>query len=612
MSDARGKRPAPEKNVVSATSEPNHPAGTDQVAETTITKPKRTRTAKAPAGIAKCPTGIRGLDDITQGGLPRGRPTLVCGGAGSGKTLLAMEFIVRGICEFGEPGVFMSFEETAEELSQNVSSLGFDVEALTRAGKMAVDYVRVERSEIEMTGEYDLEGLFIRLDCMITGTGAKRVVLDSLETLFASLPNEGILRAELRRLFRWLKLKGVTAVITAEQGDKTLTRHGLEEYISDCVIFLDHRVACQVATRRLRIVKYRGSAHGTNEYPTMIDERGLSVMPISSLGLNYPVVKERVSTGIERLDAMLAGKGYYKGSSILVSGTAGTGKSSIAAAFANGVCAKGGRCIYFSFEEAPAQIMRNMASIGIDLKQWVSRGLLMFHSARSSLYGLEQHLVVIHKLVNEFEPAAVVMDPITNLTSVGDVDDIKSMLTRVMDFLKSRLITTLFTSLTEGGLAIERTDVGISSLMDTWLLVQNIESAGERNRILYLLKSRGMAHSNQVREFLLSDRGIELIDVYTGQGNVYTGSARKIQEAADNAEASAKQQAAEKRQRELAQERLDLEAQVQALRSRLTGIEEELQFVSVQEAARLKAIEEGRLLLSGMRKADEETRRKKS
>ncbi len=574
--------------------------------------PNRTRTAKAHEGLAKCPTGIRGLDDITQGGLPRGRPTLVCGGAGSGKTLLGMEFIVRGIREFNEPGVFMSFEETADELSKNVASLGFDVEALIRSGKMAVDYVRVERSEIEMTGEYDLEGLFIRLGSMFAEVDAKRVVLDSLEALFAGLPNEGILRAELRRLFRWLKEKGVTAVITAEQGDKTLTRHGLEEYISDCVIFLDHRVANQVATRRLRIVKYRGSSHGTNEYPTMIDERGLSVMPISALGLDYPVVKERVPTGIDRLDAMLGGKGYYKGSSILVSGTAGTGKSSVAAAFADGVCSRGERCLYLSFEEAPSQIVRNMASIGIDLKPWASKGLLKFHSARSTLYGLEQHLVVIHKLVNEFKPAAVVMDPITNLTSVGNIEDIKAMLTRVMDFLKSRLITTLFTSLTEGGLAVERTDVGISSLMDTWLLLMSVESAGERNRILYILKSRGMAHSNQVREFLLTDRGIELIDVYTGQGNVYTGAARKIQEAADRVEASTRQQAAERQQRELAQERLDIETQVQALRSRLGGIAEELQVVSVQEAARLEALEESRRLLAEMRKADGEPRRKRS
>jgi circadian clock protein KaiC len=576
------------------------------------TKPNPPGTPKASPGIGKCPTGIRGLDDITQGGLPRGRPTLVCGGAGSGKTLLAMEFIVRGIREFSEPGVFMSFEETAEELTQNVASLGFDVEGLIRSGKMAVDFVRVERSEIELTGEYDLEGLFIRLGSMIAEVGARRVALDSLEALFAGLPNEAILRAELRRLFRWLKDKGVTAVITGEQGDKTLTRHGLEEYVSDCVIFLDHRVANQVSTRRLRIVKYRGSSHGTNEYPTMIDERGLSVMPISALGLDYPVVKERVPTGIERLDAMLGGKGYYKGSSVLVSGTAGTGKSSIAAAFANGVCARGERCLYLSFEEAPEQIIRNMASIGIDLKPWASKGLLKFHSARSTLYGLEQHLVVIHKLVGEFKPAAVVMDPITNLTSVGNIEDIKAMLTRVMDFLKSRLITTLFTSLTEGGLAVDRTDVGISSLMDTWLLLQGVESAGERNRILYLLKSRGMAHSNQVREFLLTDRGIELIDVYTGRGNVYTGAARKIQEQADQAEVSARQETAERRQRELSQERLELEAQVQVLRSRLTGISEELKYVSAQEAARLRALEESHRLLAGMRRADCEPRRKKS
>ena len=610
MRIARGKRPAPKKTKVDISSEHTSPTGGAQ--DTGITRPKRTQSAKASAGIAKCPTGIRGLDDITQGGLPRGRPTLVCGGAGSGKTLLAMEFIVRGIREFGEPGVFMSFEETGEELTQNVASLGFDVEVLIRSGKMAVDYVRVERSEIEMTGEYDLEGLFVRLGSMFAEVGAKRVVLDSLEALFAGLPNEAILRAELRRLFRWLKEKGVTAVITAEQGTNTLTRHGLEEYISDCVIFLDHRVANQVATRRIRIVKYRGSAHGTNEYPTMIDEGGLSVMPISSLELDYPVVKERVSTGIERLDAMLGGKGYYKGSSILISGTAGTGKSSIAAAFVDGLCARGERCLYFSFEEAPTQIVRNMASIGIDLSRWVSKGLLKFHSARSTLYGLEQHLVVVHKLVGEFKPAAVVMDPITNLTSIGNIEDIKSMLTRVIDFLKAGVITTLFTSLTEGGRAVERTDVGISSLMDTWLLLQCVESAGEHNRTLYLLKSRGMAHSNQVREFLLTDRGIELIDVYAGQGMVYTGAARKIQEEADRAEASARQQAAERRERELAQERLDMEAQIQALRSRLSGIEEERRLVSAEETARLKALEESRRLMAGMRKADGAPRRKRS
>ena len=554
--------------------------------------------------IPKCPTGIRGLDEITQGGVPRGRPTLVCGGAGSGKTLLAMEFIVRGIRDFGEPGAFMAFEETEEELTQNVGSLGFDLKGLLGRKQLAMDYVYVERSEIEETGEYDLEGLFVRLNSMIQAVGAKRVAIDSLEALFAGLANEAILRAELRRLFRWLKDQGVTAIITAEQGAHTLTRHGLEEYVSDCVILLDHRVQDQVATRRMRVVKYRGSAHGTNEYPTMIDEDGLSVLPVSSLGLNYPVVKDRVSSGIARLDAMLGGQGYYRGSSILVSGTAGVGKTSIAAAYADGVCRRGERCLFFSFEEAPDQIRRNMASIGLDLGPWESQGLLKFHAARSTLFGLEQHLVLLHKLVNEFKPAALVIDPISNLLSVGSTEDIKAMLMRVIDFLKGRLITALFTSLTEGGAAYERTEVGISSLMDTWLLLQMVESASERNRILYVLKSRGMAHSNQMREFRLSDRGIELTDIYTGTGKVYTGAARLMQEAADRAEVLARERSAQQRQRELGQERLTLEAQIASLRSRLDAIAEDLKSGAALEKERKQAIAQERTALADSRQAD--------
>jgi len=563
--------------------------------------------------LAKCPTGIGGLDEITQGGLPRGRPTLVCGGPGSGKTLLAMEFIVRGVLDFDEPGVFMAFEETSEELTQNVASLGFDVADLVHRRKMAIDYVHVERSEIEETGEYDLEGLFVRLDSMIQQTGAKRVAIDSLEALFAGLSNEAILRAELRRLFRWLKDKGITAVITAEQGrEDNLTRHGLEEYVSDCVIFLDHRITNQVATRRLRIVKYRGSAHGTNEYPTMIDESGLSVLPISSLGLNFPVVKDRVPTGIPRLDAMLGGKGYFRGSSILVSGTSGSGKSSIAAAFAASVCRRGERCLYMSFEESPPQIMRNMSISRLDLGQWERKGLLRFQSARSTLYGLEQHLVSLHKLVNQFQPTAVVLDPVTNLFAVGATNDIKAMLTRVIDFLKGRLITAMFTSLTEGGAASERTDVGISSLMDTWLLLQMVESDSERNRVLYVLKSRGMAHSNQMREFLLSDRGIELMDVYVGLGRVYTGSARISREAVDRAETLVQEQAAQRRQRELGRERLALEAQIASLRSQLDGVAAEFKTNKAQGRARRQTLTHDRQTLARLRKADPTNGRNKS
>jgi circadian clock protein KaiC len=555
-------------------------------------------------GIAKCPTGIRGLDEITDGGLPRGRPTLICGAAGCGKTLLAMEFIVRGAREFNEPGVFMAFEETGKELADNVASLGFDLPTLIRRKKVAVDHVRVERSEIEETGEFDLEGLFIRLSNAIDGIGARRVVLDSLEALFAGLPNEAIVRAELRRLFGWLKQKGVTAIITGEQGEKTLTRHGLEEYISDCVIFLDHRVHNQVATRRVRIVKYRGSAHGTSEYPALIDERGLSVLPISSLGLTYPVSTARVPTGIPRLDAMLAGKGYFKGSSVLVSGTSGAGKSSIAAAFADGVCARGGRCLYWSSEESPEQIIRNMSSIGFDLGRHARKGLLRFHSVRPTLYGLESHLVTLHKLVTEFRPEAVVMDPITNLSAVGDDAEIKGMLTRVIDFLKSQAITTIFTSLTSGASVLEQSEVGVSSLMDTWLLLSMVQSASERNRVLYLLKSRGMGHSNQMREFVLSDKGIDIVDVYTGPGTVYTGAARLSQEAHDKAEALAQQEAAKRRQRELEQERRNLQAQVAALQTRLINIAAEERLAATLEKQRADTARRSETQLARARKAD--------
>jgi circadian clock protein KaiC len=556
------------------------------------------------AQLDKCPTGISGLDEITEGGLPQGRPTLVCGAAGCGKTLLAMEFIVRGITEFNEPGVFMSFEETAEELAKNVLSLGFDVNRLIRRKKMAMDYVRIERSEIEETGEYNLEGLFVRLELAIDAVGAKRVALDTIEALFAGLPNEAILRAELRRLFRWLKNKGVTAIITAEQGRDMLTRHGLEEYVSDCVIFLDHRVHNQVATRRLRVVKYRGSKHGTNEYPTLIDEHGLSVLPISSLGLNYPVSEERVSTGIERLDAMLGCQGYYRGSSVLISGTAATGKSSLAAVFADKTCRGGGRCLYFSFEESPEQIIRNMRSIGIKLDQWRNKDLLRFSSVRPTLYGLEMHLASIHKMVKDFKPQAVVMDPITNMMTVGGGAEVKAMLTRVIDFLKSQGITTIFTSLTAGGDALEQSEVGISSLMDTWLLVRMLETGGERNRLLYVLKSRGMAHSNQMREFLLTVEGIKLVDVYIGPGEVLTGSARLMQEAKDQAKGLAEQREAEARQRELEREGSGLRAQAEAINARLAGIEAERQITRQTGQQRENRIQRERKELAAARKAD--------
>ena len=461
------------------------------------------------------------------------------------------------------------------------------------------------RSEIEETGEYDLEGLFVRLNSMIEETGAQRVGIDSLEALFAGLSNEAILRSELRRLFRWLKDKGVTTVITGEQGKNELTRHGLEEYVSDCVIFLDHRVVNRVGTRILRIVKYRGSSHGTNEYPTMIDEHGLSVLPISSLGFDYPVTTERVSTGIDRLDAMLGGKGYYRGSSVLVSGTAGTGKSSLAAAFVDAACRRGERCLYVAFEEAPAQITRNMASVGFDLDQWAKKGSLHFHAVRSTLCGLEQHLGSIIKLVNEFLPTVFVIDPVTNLSAVGSTEEIKAMLTQVIDFCKNRGITTLFTSLTEGSGAMEQTDVGVSSLMDSWVLLRNDETpSGERNRLLFVLKSRGMAHSNQVREFVLSDTGIQLTDVYVGAGTVLTGSARLIQEAQDTAMAESHRQEAARRQRELEQEKAQVQAQIDALQHKAAVLAEDLDFLARNEQSRLEASIRDRADLAGARQVD--------
>ena len=463
-------------------------------------------------GIRKAPTGIAGLDEITFGGLPAGRPTLVCGSAGCGKTLLAMEFLVRGAIAYGEPGVFMSFEEGAEELAENVRSLGFDLEDLIGRERLVIDYVQVERGEIEETGEYDLEGLFLRLGYAIDSIGAKRVVLDTIEALFGGLSNEHLLRAELRRLFRWLKDRGVTAIITGERGEGTLTRYGLEEYIADCVILLDHRVTGQLANRRLRVVKYRGSIHGTNEYPFIIDEKGIEVLPITSLGLAHAASTERISSGVSELDDMLGGEGYYRGSRVLVSGTAGTGKTSLAAHFVDAACRRGERCIYFAFEESMSQVVRNMRSIGLDLEPWIRQGLLEFYASHPTLNGLERHLVTMYKTVRTFQPRVVVVDPVTNFVSVGSTEEVSSMLIRLVDFLKTHQVTSLFTSLTRGGQDLEQTDVGISSLMDSWLLVRETEADGERNRVLQVLKSRGMAHSNQLRRFLLTQRGVRLVD----------------------------------------------------------------------------------------------------
>ena len=459
--------------------------------------------------LPKSPTGIPGMDEITGGGLPKGRPTLVAGGAGCGKTLFAMEFLVNGAVQYDEPGVFVAFEENAEELAQNVASLGFDLKKLGKQKKLIIDHVRVERSEIEETGDYDLEGLFIRLGHAIDSIGARRVVLDTIEVLFSALSNQGILRAELQRLFRWLKDKGVSAVITAERGDGTMTRFGLEEYVADCVILLDHRVNEQLSTRRLRIVKYRGTLHGTNEYPFLITKEGISVLPITSLGLDHQAPAERISTGVRELDEMLGGKGYYRGSSILLSGTAGTGKSSLSAAFVDAACRRGERCLYFSFEESTNQILRNMRSIGIDLAPHVKKGLLQFQVSRPTLYGLEMHLVTMHELIKKHKPEVVVLDPITDFFAVGSTAEVKAAITRIIDFLKTNQVTAVLTSYTEEDTPNESV-VGVSSLIDTWISLRNIENNGERHRGLFILKSRGMAHSNQIRSFELTSDGIKI------------------------------------------------------------------------------------------------------
>ena len=494
---------------------------------------KRAGNGGPPTGyrLAKAATGIAGLDEITNGGLPRGRPTLVCGGAGCGKTLLALEFLVRGALEYDEPGIFVSFEETPDELVTNARSLGFDLDKLSARRRLLVDYVHLERSGLIEGGEYDLEGLFVRLGHAIDTIGAKRVVLDTIERLFSGLSNAFVLRSELDRLFQWLKAKRVTAIVTGERVGEQLTRHGLEEYVSDCVIVLDQRVVEQSATRRLRILKYRGSAHGGNEMPFLIDDHGISVLPITSLGLAHPASTAHLSTGIAGLDEMFGKKGYYRGNSVLVSGTAGTGKSSLASHFAEAACRRGERCLYLAFEESPEQITRNMRSIGLDLGHWMRRDLLRIHARRPTALGLEAHLVAIHRLIDAWQPRVVVMDPVTNMISVGSETEVKAMLARLIDFMKHRQITVLFTSLTEGGGAAERTDLGVSSLMDVWMLVGNLEANGERNRAIQIVKARGMAHSNQVREFVMTDHGITLVDVSRrADGTVAIGSARGAQE----------------------------------------------------------------------------------
>jgi circadian clock protein KaiC len=534
--------------------------------------------------LRKAPTGIKGLDEITLGGLPQSRPTLVCGGAGCGKSLLAVTFLVKGVTECDEPGVLMAFEERAEDIAANVASLGYDVPGLMANGKLVIDAVRVEPSEIEESGEYDLEGLFVRLDHAIKSVGAKRVVLDTVEALFVGLANEAILRAELRRLFEWLKEQGVTAIITGERGDGRFTRHGLEEYVSDCVILLDNRVHEQIVTRRLRVVKYRGSAHGTNEYPFLIDDRGISVLPITGAGLGHKTSDQVVPTGLPDLDAMLGVGGFYRGSSIMFSGSAGTGKTILAAQCASAACARGERCLYFSFEESPEQIMRNVRSVGIDLAKYVHAGLLRLESARPSLYGFEMHLARMNREIEAFKPTTVVADPLSAFR--GTEFEVHAAMLRLVDILKTKGITALFTRLTTARELVGGLEHGISSLIDTWIDLIAIEENGERNRGLYVIKSRGMGHSNQIREYVLTDHGPKLVQPYLGPAGVLTGSARVAQEARESAETLLRAQEMERRRRELKRKREATERQIAELRAALRAEEEDVSKLEGQDLAR--------------------------
>lgn len=556
--------------------------------------PQKSKSSVKLKVLPKTRSGIKGLDEITGGGLPTGRPTLVCGAAGCGKTLMGVEFIVRGALDFGEPGVFMAFEEKAEELEMNVASLGFDLSKLQRNQLIKIDHIHIDKSEIEETGEYDLDGLFIRLEYAINTVGAKRVVLDTIENLFAGLSNQAILRAELRRLFGWLKEKGVTAIITGERGEGSLTRQGLEEYVSDCVIVLDHRISNQISTRLLRVVKYRGSLHGTNEYPFLIDQEGISILPITSLLLDAEISSQRISSGIPALDNMLGGKGFFRGSSILISGTAGTGKTSLAAYFAHQSCSRREKCLYFAFEESPKQIMRNMKSIGIDLKAHVDKGLLEMHASRPTLNGLEMHLVAIHKQVTRFKPRCVIIDPITNLVTIGSVSEVKSMLIRLIDFLQKEQITVLFTALSLNTIVNEQTDEGVSSLVDAWLLVRDIESNGERNRGMYIMKSRGMKHSNQVREFVITDDGLDLVDVYLGSDGVLIGSAREAQELLESTGRVLRTHAVTRKDLEIQRKRKVLEAKIASLQEEFESVQDELNKSYVEEDLKKEIMEKNR------------------
>jgi circadian clock protein KaiC len=564
-----------------------------------------------PTGLEKSLTGIPGIDQITNGGLPKGRTTLLCGTPGTGKTLLGMTFLVNGCTKYGEPGLFVSFEETPGEISENVKSLGMDTQGLAGQEQLLIEHVMVERNEIEETGEYDLEALFIRLGYAIDSIGAKRVVLDTIESLFSSLSNAGILRSELRRMFRWFKEKGITVIVTGERGDAGLTRQGLEEYVSDCVILLDQRTEHEISTRRLHVVKYRGSAHGSNEYPFLIDEYGFTVNPITSIDQQYEVGKEFVSSGIKKLDIMLGGKGYYRGGTVLVSGAAGAGKSSCSAHFVDAACRRGEHCIYYAFEESKAQIVRNMRSIGIDLQPWIDKGLLYIHSIRPSSYGLEMLLTMIERDVEQYQSKTVVFDPVSSLEAAGSFEDAKNALMRLVDFLKSRNITALCTSLTTGGTPLEQSEVGISSLIDSWILLRNMEMGGERTRLLSILKSRGMAHNNRVREFVLSEKGVDLIDVYMGPEGILTGTFRAFQEAQDKNDAIKRKRSVELAKKLMKSKRMALEARIAELETQFVADTKEVMDTLAEQEADAQALLNNRQDAASLKKRMPTTTRKK-
>jgi circadian clock protein KaiC len=531
-------------------------------------------TATSRHSLPKTPTGILGLDAVLDGGLPYGRPTLLTGSAGCGKTLFATKFLVNGTT-VGEGGVLMSFDESAEDIAVNTSSLGMDVARLVAKKKLFIDFVEIGEGTLLESGDYDLEGLFIRLEMAIKEVDARRVVLDGIDNLFAGLTNTAVLRSEVRRLLQWLKARRLTSIVTAEKGVATLTRSGLEEYLTDCVIVLNHNVEGAISTRRLRVVKYRGSTHGTNEYPFLIDRDGISVLPVTSMGLEHQASAQRVSSGIPSLDEMLGGKGFYRGSSILLSGTAGSGKSSVAAHFVDAACRRGERALYFAFEESASQICRNMASIGIDLGRWFRSGLLQIRSMRPTAFGLEMHLVAMHRAMEEHPPQVMVIDPISSLVVAGAAPEVRSMLLRLFDGAKHDQITTMGTSLTgedeESGMA----DSSVSSVMDVWLQVRGVEANGERNRLLSVLKARGIAHSNQMREFLITPEGVRLVDVYLGAGQVLTGSARVVQQAQEQAAAMAESAEQERRRQEMVDKVRELRERIAAMNAEMARADAE-------------------------------------